>query len=157
MLTYISYVTRHNFRPVYKHESLDNYLFFAGWWKVDTEAVYTGDHTGAAGFIKAKHVNVPCPGMVGSRWTDYSDVLSEVLVVECPAPDQGGHFNHHLQLSRNLKMSFLGFLGGNIINSVGNKLTRKFYKDIFVSSSSFSYISTISSSLSVTSCSIDCR
>ena len=52
-----------NNKPAYKHETYNLYLFYAGWWKVDTSAIYSSLDTNARGFIRSE-LDVARPELV---------------------------------------------------------------------------------------------
>ena len=64
-------------RPSYKHESLALFLWYGGWWKVDTEDWYNQDKQNPIGFIK-NTINVDCPeeAEIGS-WHYYTNPTSD--------------------------------------------------------------------------------
>ena len=65
----------HNNKPAYKHETNDLYLFYAGWWKVDTSVQYNSLDNNARGFIRSE-VDVARPELVNpGNWRYYEDNL----------------------------------------------------------------------------------
>ena len=65
-----------NDKPAYKHEAADLYLFYAGWWKVDTGELFQGDDRAATvGFIRSEE-DVACPDNVEpGHWKYYENTL----------------------------------------------------------------------------------
>ena len=62
-----------NNKPAYKNLYKDFYMFFAGWWKVETPANYGS--ASSVGFIKS-NVNTGCPEEVGDgNWVYYEGHL----------------------------------------------------------------------------------
>ena len=69
-----------NNKPAYKHETNDLYLFYAGWWKVDTSAIYSSLDTNARGFIRSE-VDVARPDLVNpGNWRYYQDDLDHSTI-----------------------------------------------------------------------------
>ena len=52
-----------NGKPAYKHENKDFYLFFKGWWKVDSLDWYLTPKEKSSGFISSND-NAVCPDKV---------------------------------------------------------------------------------------------
>jgi hypothetical protein len=69
-----------NNKPAYKHVTYNLYLFYAGWWKVDTSAVYSSLDTNARGFIRSE-LDVARPELVNPRnWRYYEDQLDHSTI-----------------------------------------------------------------------------
>ena len=74
------YLEMRNNKPAYKHETNDLYLFYAGWWKVDTSAIYSTLDTNARGFIRSE-VDVARPELVNpGSWRYYEDNLDHSTI-----------------------------------------------------------------------------
>ena len=74
------YLEMLNNKAVYKHETRDLYLFYAGWWKVDTSAIYNSNDNSAIGFIRSE-VDVACPEMVNpGNWMYYDDNMDHSTI-----------------------------------------------------------------------------
>jgi hypothetical protein len=59
-------------RPVYKHKTEDLYLWYHGWWKVDTGDWYNSDKAEPVGYIRSE-VDVGCPELVDTGYWKYYD------------------------------------------------------------------------------------
>ena len=68
-----------NDKPAYKHEAADLYLFYAGWWKVDTsELFHNGDKAAAVGFIRSE-LDVTIPEFSG-YWKYYGQNIVHTTI-----------------------------------------------------------------------------
>ena len=69
-----------NNKPAYKHMTKDYYLFYAGWWKVDTGAIYNSFDTNARGFIRSE-MDVAQPDLVNpGNWRYYYDHMDHSTI-----------------------------------------------------------------------------
>ena len=70
-----------NNKPAYKHETRDLYLFYAGWWKVDTSDIYNSPgKANARGFIRSE-VDVASPELVNpGNWRYYDDNMDHSTI-----------------------------------------------------------------------------
>ena len=92
-------------RPIYKHETEDFVLFWAGHWKFETVAVLNdppASRRNSLGFFFAPGSTEQCPGMVAhGDWVDYySNAYAEdpIVVAECPKEGKG---SLHLKMPTN--------------------------------------------------------
>ena len=70
-----------NGRPSYKHETKEFYIFYAGWWKLDTKHWYEAPNPEhPVGFIKSND-NVPCPEQAKS-WSSLVYDSSSISVTQ---------------------------------------------------------------------------
>ena len=69
-----------NNKTAYKHETRDLYLFYAGWWKVDSSAIYNSSDNNARGFIRSE-VDVASPELVNpGNWRYYDDNMNHSTI-----------------------------------------------------------------------------
>ena len=71
-----------NNKPAYKHETNANdlYLFYAGFWKVDTSVQYNSMNNNARGFIRSEE-DVARPELVNpGNWRYYEDNLDHSTI-----------------------------------------------------------------------------
>ena len=64
------YQETYEHRPVYKHQTQDLYLWYEGWWKVDTGDWYRSDKAHPLGYIRSE-VDVSCPELVDTGYWKY--------------------------------------------------------------------------------------
>ena len=76
---YYVYQEMVNDKPAYKHEAAELYLFYAGWWKVDTsELFHTGDKAAAVAFIRSE-LDVTVPEFSG-YWKYYGQNIAHTTI-----------------------------------------------------------------------------
>ena len=88
-----AYLEMLNNKPAYKHETRDLYLFYAGWWKVDTSAIYNSpDKANARGFIRSE-MDVACPELVNPvNWKYYeANMDHSTILVKNGKPGRVSH------------------------------------------------------------------
>ena len=89
-----AYLEMLNNKPAYKHETRDLYLFYAGWWKVDTSAIYNSpDKANARGFIRSE-MDVACPELVNpGNWKYYEANMDHSTI--SVKHGKSGRVSHH--------------------------------------------------------------
>ena len=71
----------------------DYYLFYAGWWKVDTGAIYNSFDTNARGFIRSE-MDVAQPDLVNpGNWRYYYDHMDHSTISVLHGKSETERFN----------------------------------------------------------------
>ena len=74
------YLEMLNNKTAYKHETKDLFIFYAGWWKVDTGTIYKNSASSAVGFIRSGE-DVATPDLVSpGNWRYYEESMDHSTI-----------------------------------------------------------------------------